>query len=152
MKKSYTEEVGKIPKAKIAVLQAQWHSEHTDKIVEKYIELLQEAEAKAIDIHRVPGSYELPFAAKQLARLERYDAIAVFGAIVKGETDHYQVILETCIRELGKVMYDFEVPIIMELLPVHRVEDLIARCTGEHNKGIEAAQATVEIIQWRRSL
>lgn len=115
-------------------------------------DILKNAGCSEVALYQVPGSYELPLAAKKLAKLGRFDALVVFGAIVKGDTDHYQVILDTCIRELGRVMYDFEIPIIMELLPVHRIEDLIARSEGPHNKGIEAGQAAVETVAWHRSL
>ena len=62
------------------------------------------------------------------------------------------MILDSCIRELGKVIYDFEIPILMEVLAVHKIEHLIARTQGEQNKGIEAAHAAIEIIAWNRSL
>jgi len=153
MKKSYESSgIIPIPGASIAILQARWHSEHTDRIVHVCKEMLELAQCARIDLHQVPGSYELAFAAKKLAKLKRYDAIMVVGAIVKGETDHYQIILDTCIRELGKVMYDFEVPIIMEILPVSEIRHLEERSRGKNNKGIEAALAISEIITWTRSL
>ncbi|MFN8390870.1 MAG: 6,7-dimethyl-8-ribityllumazine synthase [Bdellovibrionota bacterium] len=151
MKKRYdTPPKFAISGAKIAIVQSHWHSEHTDNMVAACKKLLEEAGCTAVDVHQVPGCYEIPFAAKKLAKTKRYEAIVAVGAIVKGDTDHYQVILETCIRELGKVMYDFEIPVIMEILPVHKLEDLIARTTGEHNKGIEAAHAAAEIVAWHR--
>src|SRR5262245_29465457 len=117
MKKSYLQTaIQEVPGARVAVLQARWHGEHTGRMVEACKELLEQARCAAVDLHQVHGSYELPLAAKTLAKLKRYDAIVVIGAIVKGDTDHYKVILDTCIRELGRVMYDFEIPIIMELL------------------------------------
>lgn len=153
MQKTYDKtKVVSINGARIAIVQAKWHSEHTDKMIAVCMELLEKAGCAAIEVHQVPGSYEIPLAAKLLAKQKKYDAIAVFGALVKGDTDHYHVILETCIRELGKVMYDYEIPIIMELLPVHKLEHLIARTQGDQNKGIEAAQATIDIISWRRTL
>jgi len=151
MKKSHSKEIKqKIPGARIAILQARWHCEHTDRMVSACREILNRAEAKKIKHFILPGAYELPLAAKMAAKSKRFDAIIVFGAIVKGETDHYEVILQTCIRELGRVMYDFEVPVIMEIIPVHNIKHLIERSQGEHNKGIEAAQAAIEIVHWRR--
>lgn len=138
--------------AKVAILQANWHSGHTDNIVEACVSLLEKAKCEDIDLYVVPGSYELPLAAKKLAKLSKYDAIVVVGALIKGDTDHYQVILDTCVRELGRVMYDYEVPIIMEILPVHSEEDLIVRTRGSGNKGIEAALAVSEIVNFYRGL
>ncbi len=149
MKKTYTTE--NIPELaqglNVVIVQAQWHAEHTDRMVEVCAEILEARGVSQIDRVKVPGCYEIPLMAKLLAKSGKYSAIVVFGAIVRGDTDHYQLILETCIRELGKVMYDYEVPIINEILPVHRIEHLIERSSGAGNKGIEAAQAAIDTIR-----
>jgi len=149
MKKNYNAlEIQRVsPNLKVAIVQAQWHAEHTDKMVQACQEVLQRSGVSDVKHVRVPGCYEIPLVAKKLAKTGEYSAIVVFGAIVKGETDHYQLILETCIRELGKVMYDFEIPIINEILPVHKLQHLIERSTGSSNKGIEAAQVAIEMIK-----
>ena len=137
------------PKTRVAILQAQWHHEHTDRMCSACTEVLRGAGLERIDHFSIPGSYELPLAAKWAAKSGKYGAIIVFGALVKGETDHYKVILDTCIRELGKVMYDYEIPLIMELLPVHNVQQLIERSSGAANKGIEAGQVAVKMLNLR---
>lgn len=153
MKKSYdTTTSQSIAGARIAVVQASWHKELTDRLVEASSRILSEAQCSDIEVFVVPGCYEIPLTAKKLAKSGKYDAIIVYGIIVKGETDHYEVILQTCIRELGRVMYDFETPIIMEILPVHDIAHAIARTEGEHNKGIEAAQAAVKLISLYREI
>jgi 6,7-dimethyl-8-ribityllumazine synthase len=153
MKKTYdTTTSEKIAGARIAIIQASWHKDITDRMVDASNRILIEAECSDVDLIVVPGSYELPLTAKKLAKSGKFDAIIVYGIIVKGETDHYDVILQTCIRELGRVMYEFEVPIIMEILPVHDIAHAIARSEGEHNKGIEAAQAAVKLIALYREI
>jgi len=153
MKKAYeTKTKFDISGSHVAILQGRWHEEHIDKMADTCNDLLTAAGCEAVDRFKVPGSYEIPLAAKKLAKLDRYDAIVTFGAIVKGDTDHYQVLLDTCIRELGRVMYEFEIPIIMEVLPVFKLEDLIARTKGDHNKGLEAGHAAIEAIAWHRDL
>lgn len=148
MQKAYNKSTVKsVPGARVAIVQAKWHSEHTDRIVKVCSEMLTAAGCTT-EKFLVPGSYELPLATKKLAQSGRFAAIIVVGAIIKGDTDHFEVIVETCTRELGRVMYDFEVPIIMELLPVHSLAQLIARTSGEHNKGIEAANAALEIMSF----
>jgi 6,7-dimethyl-8-ribityllumazine synthase len=151
MKKARTGTVTQQTKSttnRVAILQASWHQEHTNRMVEACEEYLNSAGVGQIEKFQVPGAYEIPLAAKLLAKKKKFDAIVVFGAIVKGDTDHYQVILDTCIRELGKVMYDFEVPIIMEILPVHKLGDLIERSRGRFNKGREAGEACVKFLDW----
>lgn len=152
MKKSYdASKITPIPGAKVAIVQAAWHKEHSDRMVNVSREMLEAAKCAAVDVFQVPGTYEIPLVAKKIAKGGNYDAIIVYGIVVKGDTDHYEIILQTVIREIGKVMYDFEVPIIMEILPVHRLEDAIARTKEESNKGIEAAQATIDLITLYRT-
>ena len=153
MKKAYdASKILPITGARVAIVQAAWHKEHTDRMVAVSKEILEAANCSAVEVYQVPGTYEIPLTAKKLAKSKKYDAIIVYGIIVKGDTDHYEVIVQTVIRELGKVMYDFEVPIIMEVLPVHKLEDAIARSIDENNKGIEAAQATIDIVTLYRNL
>jgi len=153
MKKAYDQaKTASIKGASVAIVQAAWHKEHSDNMVKATREILNAAQCEAIDVYLVPGTYEIPLTAKKIAKTKKYDAIIVYGIIVKGDTDHYEVLVQTVIRELGKVMYDFEVPIIMEILPVHKLQDAIARTVGEHNKGIEAAQATIDIIELYREM
>jgi 6,7-dimethyl-8-ribityllumazine synthase len=153
MKKAYdASTILPITGARIAIVQAAWHKEHTDRMVDASREILEIAKCANVDVYQVPGTYEIPLTAKKLAKTYKYDAIIVYGIVVKGDTDHYEVILQTVIRELGKVMYDYEVPIIMEVLPCFKLEDAISRSTGENNKGIEAALATIDIITLYRKL
>lgn len=154
MKKSYSADyVARVPaNQRVAIVQSRWHSEHTDRMVHACADILLQCGVAEVVPVKVPGCYEIPLITKRLAQSGRFAAIVVFGAIVRGDTDHYRLILDTCIRELGKVMYDFEIPIINEILPVHTVEHLIERSTGDGNKGIEAAHAAVEMLQLCSSL
>lgn len=148
----------KIPGARIAILQAKWYAKYVDNLVTKCVEVLSAADCPRPDHHIVPGSLELPLAAQTLVREAKrkgapYDALICFGAIVKGETDHFEMIRDECIRGLGQVMLAEDVPIIVEVLPVANLEQLTARTSdNEFNKGIEAAVAAAEIISWRRKL
>jgi 6,7-dimethyl-8-ribityllumazine synthase len=153
MKKAYDQSLSaSVAGARVAIVQGAWHKEHSDRMVAVSREMLEGAGCENVDVYLVPGVYEIPLTAKKLAKTGRYDAIIVYGIIVKGDTDHYEVLLQTNIRELGRVMYDYEVPIIMEILPVFKIEDAVARTMGDGNKGIEAAQATIDIIALYRRL
>ena len=144
-----------IPGARVAILQAKWYREPIDKMVEKCVSILKQAQCPAPEHHILPGSLELPLAARYLIRNapkeSPYDAIICFGAIMKGETYHFDMIMNECTRGLGEVMLSEDVPIIVEVIPVSNVDQLIARSKDDQfNKGIEAALATAEIIDWRR--
>lgn len=147
--------IKRIPGARIAILQAKWYREHLDKMVGKCVELLRVAECQEPELHILPGSLELPLAAQTLMRSapkERpYDAVICFGAIMKGETYHFDMIMDMCSRGFTKVMLSEGIPIIMEVLPVSSMDQLVARSQdNSFNKGIEAALAAAEIIDWRR--
>ena len=146
-----------IPGARIAILQAKWYREQIDKMVEKCVSILGDAGCPKPEHHILPGSLELPLAAQALIRnaskQEPYDALICFGAIMKGETYHFDMIMDECMRGLGQVMLAEGVPIIVEVIPVTSVDQLVARSRDdEFNKGIEAALAVAEIIDWRRKV
>ena len=140
--------------AVIGILQSKWHREYTDVMVRKCVELLRSAGAAEPERHIVPGSLELPLAARHLLRRgKRYDALIAFGAIIKGDTFHFEMVLDMCSQGLNHVMLEENVPIIVEVLPVMNVEQLAARSgDNDQNKGIEAALAAAETISWRRSV
>lgn len=147
-------ELLKIPGAKVTILQSKWHKEYTDKMLDKCIAILNEAEANKPEVHILPGSLEIPLAAQKIARSNsRPDAIICFGAIIKGDTFHFELVLQQCSSGLMQVMLSEDMPIIVEVLPVTNIQQLIARSSNdEYNKGIEAAHAAIEIIHWRREL
>ncbi len=144
----------KIDGATIAILQSKWHKEHTDRMIAKCVELLKSAGAAEPEIHVLPGSLELPLAARRLLRRgKKYDALIVFGAIIKGDTFHFEMVMNMCSHGLNRVMLEEDVPIIVEVLPVTNIDQLIARSgDNENNKGLEAAIAAAEIIHWRKSV
>ncbi len=146
-----------IPGSRIAVLQAKWYREYVDKMVQKCVELLRHAQCETLEHHILPGSLELPLAAQHLLRSappeRRFDAVICFGAIMKGETMHFEMIVDECMRGLGQVMLSEGVPIIVEVIPVMNVDQLAERSRDDQfNKGIEAALAAAEIITWRNKV
>ncbi len=141
----------KIPDAKVAILQAKWYREPIDRMVQKTIDLLVAADCPQPVVHILPGSLELPLAAQALMRKEKYDAIICFGAIMQGETKHFDMIMNMCADGFNKVMLEEGTPIIMEVIPISNMQQLEARSQDDaFNKGVEAAIAAAEIIDWRR--
>lgn len=147
-------EIPRIPGAKIAILQSKWHQNYTDVMLKKCLEVLSNSECEKPELHLLPGCFELPLAAQSLIKKDpSFEAFIVFGALIKGQTFHFEMVLEQCTRGLGQVMHEYEIPIINEILPVTEESQLISRCSNDNkNKGIEAAIATSEVIHWRRQL
>ena len=105
--------------------------------------------------HTLPGSLEIPLAARDLLAEDAegsIDAIVCFGVILKGATLHFEMISYESMRALGKVMEDFRRPVVVEILPVFDIQEAVERSADdEFNKGIEAAVAAIEMVAWRRT-
>lgn len=143
----------RIPAANVAIIQSKWHRQYSDMLAKKCRTTLAVAKIKESKVHLLPGCFELPLAAKKLADTDRsLEAIIAFGIIVKGDTYHFEMVLNECVRGLGRVMLEKDIPIINGILPVTNEEQLVARCSDDNfNKGIEAAVAAVEVVSWRRA-
>jgi len=100
----------------------------------------------AVDLVRVPGAWELPVAAAELAR-RGYGAIVALGCVVRGDTRHYEHVADGCAQGLMRVALDQRVPVLNGVLAVERHEDARARAGGAlGNKGEEVAAAAIEIV------
>ncbi len=142
-----------IPGARITVLQSKWHKEYTDKMIVQFIDKLQPSGALAPEVIQIPGSLELPITAKTIATRKdrRPEAIVCFGAIIKGDTFHFEWVMNECARGLTLVALEHDIPIVTEVVPCTHIDQLIKRSgNDEFNKGIEAALATAEIVAFRR--
>jgi 6,7-dimethyl-8-ribityllumazine synthase len=112
------------------------------------------AEAGAsLDVHEVPGAFELPLAAKYCAESGRYAGVACLGAVIRGETDHYDYVCGEAARGIARVALDTGVPCAFGLLTVDTMEQALARAGGgKRNQGEDAARAVLRMVQLRRSL
>ena len=146
----------KIPGARLAILGSMWHAECVDSMIERARAILLTLEVRAEDIavHRVPGSLELPFAARLLFESDpTLDAILAFGVVLTGATTHDASVIQNVVHGFSLVTDRFCKPIINEVIGVSNIEDAEKRSgNSEWNKGIEAAFAVSELLHWRRSL
>ena len=100
-----------------------------------------------IDVVWVPGAWELPVAARTLAASGRYDALVAIGAVVRGETPHFDFVAGEASRGLAKVTEDFDLPVGFGLLTTDDMAQAVARAGGAHgNKGWDAAMAALEMV------
>ncbi len=106
----------------------------------------------AIEIARVPGAFEVPLAAEQFARSARFDAIVCLGAVVRGETPHFDFISDFVVNEIGRIMVRHRIPVALGILTPNTLEQGLARAGGQHgNKGHEAAETAVEMANLMRA-
>lgn len=135
-------------KLKIAVAVSKFNKDLTSRMLEGALEVLRENNVKVnnVEVVWVPGSFELPLACQRMAASKKYDGIVAIGCVIKGETDHYRYIAGETSRGIMDVMLNFSIPIGFGVITTNNLEQAIARSYGESNKGVEAAQATLEMI------
>ena len=107
----------------------------------------------SVDVHEVPGAFELPLAAKYCAESRRYAGVACLGAVIRGETDHYEYVSGEAARGIQRVQLDTGVPCAFGVLTVDNMEQALARAGGgKRHQGEEAAKAVLAMVELRRSL
>jgi len=107
----------------------------------------------AIDVATVPGAFELPLCAQRLAATGRYDALVCLGAVVRGETPHFEFVAGEAARGIADVARRHDLPVAFGVLTTDTIEQALARAGGERgNKGYEAAVTALEMVQVLRAV
>lgn len=110
------------------------------------------ADGDIIVVH-VPGAFEIPFAAQELGRRGRYQALICLGAVVRGETPHFDYICAEVTRGVGRIVDQQRIPVGFGVLTTDTIEQALARAGAGHgNKGYEAAVTAIEMAQLARLL
>ncbi len=104
------------------------------------------------DVHDVPGAFELPLAAKYLAESGRYDGVACLGAVIRGETSHYDHVCESAASGILRVSLDTGVPCAFGVLTVETREQAEARLGPKRHQGEDAARAVIAMAEMRERL
>lgn len=133
----------------IAIAKAKFNSDITDNLIKGALKALQQAGLKSdnIKILEVPGAFEIPYACQQLALSGKYRGIITIGAVIKGETAHFEYISEAAVNGIMRVMLDTRLPISLGVITVHNYSQAKARSgNNKENKGHEAAIALIEMI------
>ena len=111
------------------------------------------ATEKQIEIVRVPGAFDIPIVARKLALARRYDALIALGAVVRGETPHFNYVAGECASGLARIALESWVPVAFGVLTTDTMEQALDRAGGKAgNKGAEAALAAVEMANLLRRL
>jgi 6,7-dimethyl-8-ribityllumazine synthase len=140
---------------RFAIVAAQWNRGVTDKLLAGAVAGLTEAGVAEdrIDVARVPGSWEIPLAARRLADSGRYAAVLCLGAVVRGETSHDQHINRGVSLALMDIALGADVPVLFGVLTCDTMEQALARAGGTHgNKGRECAEAALHMAGLLKNL
>jgi 6,7-dimethyl-8-ribityllumazine synthase len=132
---------------RFAIVVARFNSAITQKLLEGARQALKQAGAESFDEFWVPGAFELPLAAKRLAT--RYDGIIALGAVIRGETPHFEYVAAEAARGLQQVAVECGKPVAFGVLTTDTNEQAEARAGGSRgNKGYDAAMTAVEMARF----
>jgi 6,7-dimethyl-8-ribityllumazine synthase len=133
---------------RFAVVAGRFNESITSKLVDGALDALTRhgAAYDDIDVVWVPGAWEIPAAARRLLTGERYDAIVALGAVIRGDTPHFDYVAGEASRGLSMASAEFDIPIGFGVLTCDTMTQAEARAGGEHgNKGWDAAMAAMEM-------
>jgi 6,7-dimethyl-8-ribityllumazine synthase len=137
---------------KFAVVVARFNSEVTDKLLTGARQALERASA-TYEVFQVPGAFELPLAAKLLAHTHSYHAIVALGAVIRGETPHFDYVAGEAARGLQQVALETGLPVAFGVLTTDGLDQAEARAGGKHgNKGYDAAMSAIEMALFSGNL
>jgi 6,7-dimethyl-8-ribityllumazine synthase len=143
------------PKGRFAILAARFNSLIVDPLVEGAVDALKRHGVgdDRIDIVRVPGSFEIPATARKIAQAKKHVAIVCLGAVIKGDTDHYDHVAGAATSGIASVAAEVGIPVIFGVLTCDTLEQALNRAGGKAgNKGFEAAVTAVEMVNLFRKL
>jgi 6,7-dimethyl-8-ribityllumazine synthase len=140
---------------KIALVVSRFNSFLTEQLVKGAQDAFVRLGGDETDLTlvRVPGAYEIPLAAAQLARAKGVDAVVALGAVVQGATAHAGLICETTARAFNQISLETGVPVLDGVVTAESLEQAVERCgTKQGNKGFSSMQSAVEMVNVIRSL
>lgn len=141
--------------ARFAVIVSRFNELVTEKLLDGALDTLRRhgAADDRLTVVRVPGSFEIPLAAKRLAHSEKFDAVICLGAVIQGETDHHEYINHAVANAIMQVGQEAGIPVTFGILTCQTLEQAMNRAGGKAgNKGCEAALAAIEMVDLTSNL
>jgi 6,7-dimethyl-8-ribityllumazine synthase len=136
-----------------AIAVGRFYTDLAERLVAGAQRAFTEAGHAPADVHDVPGAFELPLAARYLAETGRYAGIACLGAVIRGETDHYDYVCAEAARGIQDVQLSTGVPCSFGVLTVETMEQALARTGGgKRDQGAHAAEAVMALSSLREAL
>ncbi len=136
-----------------AIVVGRFYAELAERLVSSATRIFEQAGADAVDIFDVPGAFELPLAAQMAAQTGRYEGIACLGAVIRGETSHYDYVCNEAARGIQDVALRSGVPCGFGVVTVESMEQAMARTGGgKRDQGAHAAEAVLALLRVRAEL
>jgi 6,7-dimethyl-8-ribityllumazine synthase len=135
-----------------AIAIGRFYEDLAERLVSGATRVFEEA-GGAVEVYDVPGAFELPLAAKYCAESGRYAGVACLGAVIRGETDHYDFVCSEAAGGIARVALDTGVPCAFGVLTVDTMDQALARSGGgKRHQGEDAAHAVLRMASMRREL
>lgn len=134
---------------KFAIVVARFNSFITDKLVEGALDTIERhgGNKQNVDVFKVPGCFEVPMAAQKLASKSKYDAIICLGALIRGETPHFDYIAAECTKGIAAIALQAQIPVTYGIITANTVDQAVNRAGVKvGNKGADAALAAIEMV------
>ena len=138
---------------RVAIVASRWNDFIVSRLIGGATDALERlgASSDAITIIRVPGSFELPMAAKRAAMSDEYDAVVCLGVVIRGETPHNEYIAAEVFKGIAQVSLETNLPITLGVVTADNLEQAIDRAGAKSgNKGFDAAMTAVELVNLYR--
>jgi len=140
---------------RIALAASRFNASVVERLVAGAAEALAShgANPAGLELVRVPGAFDLPPVVRRMALSRRFDAIVALGAVIRGDTPHFEFVAAECASGLARVSYETGVPVAFGVLTTDTEEQAFERAGGaEGNKGADAARAAIELASLMRKL
>jgi 6,7-dimethyl-8-ribityllumazine synthase len=140
---------------KVAVVASRFNDFITGKLIEGALDCLVRhgAEEAGISVYRVPGSFELPLTAQKIARSGEVDAIVCLGALIRGQTPHFDYIASEVTKGIAQISLESGLPVTFGVIMADSLEQAIDRAGAKTgNKGFEAAASAIEMANLLREI
>jgi len=138
---------------RFAIVASRWNDGLVTRLIDGALKALAQSSAgkDAVQIFRVPGSFEIPLCALKAAESRKFDAVICLGVIIRGDTPHFEYIATETTRGIGEAGLKTGVPVLFGVITADNVEQANARAgEGPENKGFEAAMAAIELVNLYR--
>jgi 6,7-dimethyl-8-ribityllumazine synthase len=138
---------------RFAIIVGEFYADLAERLVTSATRVFEESGAGAIDVYGVPGAFELPLAAQMAAQTGRYAGVACLGAVIRGETSHYDYVCNEAARGILDVSLRTGVPCGFGVLTVENMAQAIARSGGgKRDQGAHAAEAILALVRVREAI
>lgn len=142
-----------VQRAKIGIVVADFNETVTKQLLQGATEMLAKFDLENVDVYHVPGAFEIPFMTKQLLTKKEYDGILTLGAVIKGETDHYDLICQNVASGVMNLNLTSNIPITFGILTTDNIEQAMQRAgLKAGNEGAITAQSLLEMISLNRQI